>query len=75
MGVIAFCLDILVEKLMELRWEVSQHILSWDTGLGFLTLIMFSLFYVAIAALLVVYIAPAALGSGVAEAMGILNGV
>jgi H+/Cl- antiporter ClcA len=38
-------------------------------------LVLYSTFFVLIAALLTVYVAPAALGSGVAEAMGILNGV
>jgi len=35
----------------------------------------FSVFYVLIAALLTLYVAPAAMGSGVAECMGMLNGV
>lgn len=38
-------------------------------------MILISCFYVFITALMVVYVSPTALGSGVAEAMGILNGV
>lgn len=38
-------------------------------------LILYTIGFVAIASLLTVYIAPAAIGSGVAEAMGLLNGV
>lgn len=36
---------------------------------------VFSLFLALVAALLTVYVAPASLGSGVAECMGMLNGV
>lgn len=38
-------------------------------------LALYSLCFVLIASMLSVYVAPAAIGSGVAEAMGILNGV
>jgi H+/Cl- antiporter ClcA len=44
-------------------------------ALGWLVLILYSLLFVSISSLLTVYWAPSALGSGVAEAMGILNGV
>lgn len=75
MGILAFLLDICVEGLMHARWEVTQYVLPNNPGLGWLVLILFSIFYVMITALMVVYIAPSALGSGVAEAMGYLNGV
>jgi chloride channel 7 len=75
MGVIAFLLDILVEGLMKVRWEAAQYILPSNVGVGWFVLIIISSFYVFITALLIVYVAPTALGSGVAEAMGILNGV
>ena len=44
-------------------------------GLGWFVLLLYSLGFVFIAALISVYYAPAAIGSGVAEAMGILNGI
>lgn len=43
--------------------------------LAYIVLLVFSIVYVLIAASITMYIAPAALGSGVAEAMGALNGV
>lgn len=75
MGVVAFLLDISVEWLMHLRWESTQYIMPNNPILGWLILVMISVIYVLIAALLVVFYAPTALGSGVAEAMGVLNGV
>jgi len=44
-------------------------------GLGWLVLVLYSIAFVAIASLLSVYLAPAAIGSGVAEAMGLMNGI
>lgn len=75
MGVLAFLLDILVEGLMYIRWESTKHFLPDNMGLAWFILILFSVFYVLLTALMVVYLAPSALGSGVAEAMGLLNGV
>ena len=49
---------------MDGHWSVS-----------YLSLIIFSVLLVIIAASLTVYVAPTAAGSGVAEAMGYLNGV
>jgi H+/Cl- antiporter ClcA len=43
--------------------------------LSYVLIISISIFYVSIAACLTIYVAPTALGSGVAEAMGFLNGV
>jgi chloride channel 7 len=48
--------------------EISPF-LSW------LVLILFSLLFVTIASCMTMYVAPTALGSGVAEAMGLLNGI
>lgn len=75
MGVIAFLLDLLVENLSHLRWFVTQKSMEYSPILAYISLITFSIFYVFIAASITVYIAPAAMGSGVAEAMGALNGV
>lgn len=46
-----------------------------SVGLGWLVLVLYSVFFMLIATLITVYVGPSALGSGVAEAMGILNGV
>lgn len=75
MGTIAFLLDIAVEWLQHIRWEAAQIIIPQNIGLGWFILIIISAAYVLIAALLCIFMAPAAIGSGVAEAMGILNGV
>lgn len=75
MGVIAFLLDILVEGLSHVRWSLTQAAMDVNPFLSWLVIVLFSLFYVLIASCLTMYVAPAALGSGVAEAMGMLNGV
>lgn len=46
-----------------------------NAGLGWLIIVLYSFLFVLIASVLTVYVAPSALGSGVAEAMGMLNGV
>lgn len=75
MGTIAFLIDITATELVTLRWYSTEKIARQNAGLGWLVLVLFSVLFVGIASLLSVYIAPAAIGSGVAEAMGILNGV
>lgn len=47
----------------------THPMLSW------FTMIVFSLMFVSFASVICVYLAPAAIGSGVAEAMGLLNGI
>jgi H+/Cl- antiporter ClcA len=75
MGTLAFLLDLMVESLTHIRWEITQHVIKLHLALSWFVLIIFSLAYVIIASCLTVYLAPAAAGSGVAEAMGYLNGV
>jgi H+/Cl- antiporter ClcA len=75
MGSIAFLIDLLSEGLTEYRWESTEETLQRDILLGWVVLVLYSLLFVTIASLLTIYVAPATLGSGVAEAMGILNGV
>lgn len=75
MGVLAFLLDILVENLMHIRWHLTQEAMHVHPSLAWAVLIIFSVGYVIVASCLTVYVAPAAMGSGVAEAMGVLNGV
>ena len=76
MGILAFLLDILVEEIIEWRWEVTEHVVrtsGW--GFGLLTIVGISLPLALAAMILTGYVAPASAGSGVAETMGILNGV
>lgn len=76
MGTIAFLMDILVHFLVELRWDSTERVArNSSPGLGWFVLVLYSLLFVLISASISVYVAPAAIGSGVAEAMGILNGI
>lgn len=75
MGSIAFLMDILVEELVQLRWISTEIIAKSHPSLGWFVLIVFSILFVLIASALSVFVAPSAIGSGVAEAIGILNGV
>jgi H+/Cl- antiporter ClcA len=75
MGLIAFLLDITVEHLQDLKWEVTQLGMEASWVLSYLILIVISMGLVIMAAFITVYVAPTAAGSGVAEAMGFLNGV
>ncbi len=75
MGILAFLLDLLNEQLYHLRWYLVQSSIDINVGLGCFILVLVSVVYVLISSLLCVYVAPSAIGSGVAEAMGILNGV
>jgi H+/Cl- antiporter ClcA len=76
MGSVAFLLDLLVENLMHIRWAATEKVSrekGWMAGWGVIVFISWGLTLVAF--LLTAYVAPAAAGSGVAETMGILNGV
>jgi H+/Cl- antiporter ClcA len=46
-----------------------------NMGLGWFVYACFAVFFMLLSSLLTIYVAPAALGSGVAETMGMLNGV
>jgi H+/Cl- antiporter ClcA len=77
MGSLAFLLDLLVEALIGVRWWLTESVVKSTSNplLGLPIILAFSLLFILIAALLTAYVAPTALGSGVAETMGILNGV
>lgn len=75
MGTISFIMDILVEALCNMKTIQSQKLFVENINLGWLSDIGFSLMYALFAAIITIYIAPVALGSGVAECMGMLNGV
>jgi chloride channel 7 len=77
MGSIAFLLDLLVELLINTKWKATEYV-SRETGnplLGYVVIVAISLSFTFVAAAITAYVAPAALGSGVAETMGIMNGV
>ena len=76
MGTLAFLLDILVEEIVDWRWSITENVVqSSGWGMGLITIIGISLPLALIAMLLTAFLAPASAGSGVAETMGILNGV
>ena len=75
MGTIAFLMDIVVEELSKLKWNTTQAVLLTDVILGWLVYMSFSIAFVLVVSTSIIFIAPATQGSGVAEAMGYLNGV
>jgi H+/Cl- antiporter ClcA len=75
MGFLAFLLDIIVESLTHFRMWVTKPLFYDHPVWGWLLLLFIGVVFVSIAAGLTVYLAPTAAGSGVAEAMGMLNGV
>ena len=80
MGVIiavtAFVIDVMEEQLTELRYKTAQKVLT-GTGLGggYVVYLAFSLVFGGLSVLLTCYVGPGAAGSGVAEVMGMLNGI
>ena len=75
MGALAFLMDLFVMEMPILRWESTQFMARTSPFLGWLVLALYSTLFILISAMLTVYFAPAARGSGVAEAIGFLNGV
>lgn len=76
MGSIAFLMDLLVEEITTVRWEATQRAAEEYSGLaGWLVMLIISVVIIAIASSFTVIVAPVTIGSGVAEAIGILNGV
>jgi len=75
MGSISFLMDLIVNFLGDLRWNSTEYVARENPGLGWVVLMLFSVLFITIAASMTMFIAPAAMGSGVAEAMGIMNGV
>ena len=77
MGILAFLLDLLVENLIHVRWHVTEAVVRSANNplLGLPIILGFSVVFVMIGSGLTAYLSPQAAGSGVAETMGILNGV
>ena len=88
-GVVAFGIDELEELLVHTRWNIPQNIMNNDlndpktdhtvnTGtyaLAWFTFAIFSAVLVFFSALMSLYWAPGAIGSGVAETISYVNGV
>jgi len=75
MGTLAFILDIVVETLTHFRWWLTEASFKVNPLLALAILLIISIVFVIIASCLTVLIAPSAIGSGIPEAMGMLNGV
>lgn len=79
-GTIAFGLAISEEKLTEVKIWVTQHFMQLSHTEGaiytaFNFYVLFSIIISGLAAVMTVYIAPGASGSGIPELMGVFNGV
>lgn len=80
MALIAFLMTLLEEYLLTIKGQVFQYLLQ-SNGPGGLQLttiafyVVFSMLLAGSAAILTVYLAPQAAGSGIPELIGFLNGV
>jgi chloride channel 7 len=76
MGIIAFVIDVLVEKFVSLKWELTQSVLhKGSVASAWMVFLLTSVLFAGLAALLTIYIGPGAAGSGIAELMGYFNGI
>lgn len=75
-AIIAFCMIEVEDLLIEVKGEVFQYLTTQSTSVSaILFFITISIVLASIAAMLTVYIAPKAAGSGIPELIGCLNGV
>ena len=75
-GAVAFMIEYVEEFLVDNVWEISQDLIEDDKFIpGWAVYSVFAMLFSASAALLSVYVGPGAIGSGIAEIMGYLNGV
>jgi len=75
-GVIAFLMNLLEDFLFENKLEWTQELLTgYGFGLSWFVYALFSIISVTIAVVLSLYYGPGAIGSGVAETIGVVNGV
>lgn len=74
-GVAAFIVDLLVEYLVQWKWEITEIVFKLSVMLGWITFLVFSLLFGGTAAIMTVFIGPGAAGGGTAELMGYLNGI
>jgi len=75
-GLAAFIVDFIVEELVMLKWELSQHVMhSSSLHSGMLVFVTLSVLFGTTSAALCVYLGPGAIASGLAELMAYMNGV
>lgn len=74
-GVSAFVIDFLVEELVLLKWELSQHAMHHSIHLAMLIFVSLSVLFAGVSSMLVVFFAPSAAASGMAELMAVVNGI
>lgn len=65
----------MVEELVLLKWELSQHLIHTSFTSAMIVFVLLSIFFGAVSAALCVYVAPGAIASGLAELMAYMNGV
>lgn len=74
-GFAAFIIEVLVDELVLLKWEMSQHVMQYSLHLSMLVFVSLSMLFGGVSALLVVYIGPGAIASGTPELIAYLNGI
>ena len=74
-AVSAFVLNLCVENGAALKFGVTLWAMRYSYFLSFLLYLIFNIIFVACAAVLVTYMAPAAAGSGIPDVKAYLNGI
>ena len=75
-GITTFLLDIFCDGLVAFKSKFSTDAFADDSPtVGWIVDVAFTIVYALIACLLTLFVGPGAMGSGVAECMGQLNGV
>ena len=74
-GIVAFVMDLLVDKLVLLKWSASQVLMASSMNKALLVFLTLSALFAAVASLLTVYVGPGAVASGTPELMAYLNGI
>lgn len=77
MPTITFLMATVEDTISEVRAEFIQAIIDKNNSAldAYLAYTFYGMFFVLIATLLTIYVGPGANGSGVAEIMGLLNGI
>jgi len=74
-GFVAFVIDYLVDKMVLLKWYLSQLVMQESIHLSMLIFVSLSILFGGISAVLVVFVGPGAVASGTPELMAYLNGI
>jgi chloride channel 7 len=76
MGIVAFFIDVMVDKLVLFKWKLTQSVLiNGSIAQAWGVFLAFSILFAASAASLTIFVGPGAMGSGIAELMGYFNGI